>query len=164
MRLPALAALAVLTILAGRPAAAADDGLVIDIPVVLEEAKVVFNFDHHAFEGDEPTGLSFLRVMTEGFREAGTKVSLVAIFHGEAGYMALNDEAYNRVRNWQAGNPYKEQIAAMMADGIQFEECGQTMRAKHWVNADLLPGIKVNSGANYRIIQLEQQGYVQIQP
>ncbi|HMN85159.1 MAG TPA: DsrE family protein [Bauldia sp.] len=164
MRLPVLAALAVLTILAGRPAAGADDGLVIDVPVVLKEAKVVFNLDHLAFEGDEPTGLSFLRVMTAGFREAGTKVSLVAIFHGDAGYMALDDEAYDRVRKWQGGNPYKAQIAAMMAAGVQFEECGQTMRDMKWVNADLLPGVKVNSGANYRIIELVQQGYVQIQP
>ena len=83
---------------------------------------------------------------------------------GAAGYMLLDDAAYDRVRNWQGGNPYKAQIAAMIAAGVEIEECGQTMRDMNWVNADLLPGVKVNSGANIRIIQLVQQGYVQIQP
>ena len=34
----------------------------------LAEARVVFNLDHPVFEGDEPTGLEFLKVMTERFR------------------------------------------------------------------------------------------------
>ena len=40
----------------------------------------------------------------------------------------------------------------------------QTMRDKGWTNADLLPGAKVNSGANFRIVELVQEGFVQIQP
>jgi hypothetical protein len=38
------------------------------------------------------------------------------------------------------------------------------MKVQHWGNADLLPGIKVNTGAVGRLIQLVQDGYVQIQP
>lgn len=142
----------------------AQDSITIDIPVALDNAKVVFNLDHLAFEGDEPTGLSFLRVMTERFKADGTKADIVAIFHGAAGYMALNDAKYDAVRNWSGGNPYAKQIAALMEAGVHFEECGQTMHDMKWTNADLLPGIKVNSGANFRIVQLVQDGYVQIQP
>jgi len=138
--------------------------LEIQVPVELNEAKVVFNLDHAAFEGDEPTGMAFMRVMLDKFGKDGTKHDIVAIFHGSAGYMLLNDEAYNRVRNWKLGNPYKDQIAALKSRGVEIEECGQTMRDKGWVNADLLPEVKVNSGANFRIIELVQQGYVQIQP
>jgi len=145
-------------------AEAASDGIVIDIPVKLPEARVVLNLDHLAFEGDEPTGLQFLKVMTARFGEDGTNAELVAIFHGAAGYMLLDDAAYDRVRNWQGGNPYKEQILALMKAGVDFEECGETMRVKGWTNADLIPGVKVNTGANFRIIQLVQDGYVQIQP
>lgn len=36
---------------------AATGTLHIDIPVALKEARVVFNMDHLAFEGDNPTGL-----------------------------------------------------------------------------------------------------------
>ncbi len=144
--------------------AAPDDSIHIDVPVALKDAKVVFNLDHLAFAGDEPIGLDFLRVMTERFRSDGTNSRIVAVFHGPAGYMLLQDAAYNRVRNWEHGNPYKDQIAALLKAGVQFEECGETMKVNHWKNGDLLPGAKVNTGANFRIIELVQQGYVQIQP
>jgi uncharacterized protein len=144
--------------------AADNKSLSIDVPVVLKEAKIVFNLDHLAFEGDEPTGLRFLHEMTERFRADRTDSRIVAIFHGAAGYMLLNDPAYNRVRNWEHGNPYKDQIAALIQDGVEIEECGETMLDNHWYNADLLPGVKVNSGANFRIVQLVQQGFVQLQP
>lgn len=165
-RVAAAAAAALIVVAAVVPVAAAEtgDGITIDVPVVLREARLVLNLDHLAFEGDEPTGLSFLRVLTAHFRADGTKADVVAIFHGAAGYMLLGDAAYDRVRNWQGGNPYKAQIAALLEAGVAIEECGQTMRDMHWVNADLLPGVKVNTSANLRIIQLVQDGYVQIQP
>ena len=136
----------------------------IDVPVTLKQARVVFDMNHFAFEGDQPTGLEFMRTLTEYFRVQGTQWRVVAIFHGAAGYMLLNDEAYGRVRNWTKGNPYKDQIAALMAAGVEIEECAQTMRGNRWGNADLLPGAKVTTGANIRIVQLVQDGFVQIQP
>jgi len=161
----AILAFAAIFPLAFAPASRAQqDDLRIDVPVVLKDAKVVFNLDHPAFEGDEPTGLQFMRIMTERFKAEATDSHIVAIFHGAAGYMALDDDAYNRVRGWSGGNPYKAQIAALIAAGVEIEECGQTMKAQGWKNADLLPGIKVNAGANFRIIELVQDGYVQIQP
>jgi len=89
---------------------------------------------------------------------------MVAIFHGAAGYMLLNDAAYGRVRNWSPGNPYKAQIAELIKAGVEIEECAETMRLNRWGNADLLPGVKVTTGANMRIIQLVQDGFVQLQP
>lgn len=141
-----------------------DDTLHVDVPVVLKEAKVVFNLDHRAFEGDEPTGLGFLRIMTQRFHADATNARIVAIFHGDAGYMLLDDTAYNQVRNWQQGNPYKGQIEALLKDGVEIEECGETMARNHWSNGDLLAGVKVNTSANFRIVQLVQQGFVQLQP
>jgi intracellular sulfur oxidation DsrE/DsrF family protein len=78
--------------------------------------------------------------------------------------MTLNDASYDRMRNWQQGNPYKGQIAALIRDGVKIEECAQTMADNHWLNADLLPGVKVTTSANLRIIELVQQGFVQLQP
>ncbi len=154
----------------GSPAlsAAADprdgEGLHIDVPVVLKQAKVVLNLDHLAFEGDEPTGLDFLRIMVERFRADRTDSRIVAIFHGAAGYMLLDDDAYDRVRNWHSGNPYKRQITAFMREGVEIEECGETMARNKWSNAQLLKGVKVNTGANFRILELVQQGFIQLQP
>ncbi len=136
----------------------------IDVPVVLKEARIVFNLDHLVFEGDEPTGLQFLKIMVPRFKQDGTKAEIIAIFHGNAGFMLLGDATYNKVRNWQGGNPYKTQIASLIQQGVQIEECAETMRLKGWSNADLLPNVKVNAGANFRIVQLVQNGFVQIQP
>jgi hypothetical protein len=38
------------------------------------------------------------------------------------------------------------------------------MKGNHWTNANLLPGVKVNTGANFRLVDLMQQGYVMLQP
>ncbi len=148
------------------PAFAQDDPpkLNIDIDVVLKDAKVVLNLDHLAFAGKEPFGLLYARIMQERFTADKTAWQVIAIFHGPAGYLALNDNAYDRVRRTRTGNPYARQVAALQSGGIRFEICGQTARDNKWTNTDFIPGIAVNSGANFRIIQLVQQGFVQIQP
>jgi intracellular sulfur oxidation DsrE/DsrF family protein len=140
------------------------DGLKIDVPVQLKPSKVAFNMDHPAFAGDQSIGLAYMRLMIKNYRNSHTPLEVIAVFHGALGYMLLNDEVYNKVRKSDKGNPYKDAIAALQKEGVQFEECGQTARANSWVNADLLPDVKVNSGANLRLIQLEQDGYIQIHP
>ena len=136
----------------------------IDVPVVLKEAKIVLNLDHQAFEGDEPKGLRLLGDMIASFKRNQTKARIVAIFHGDSGYMLLDDAAYDRFRNWRGGNPYKQQIAALMREGVEIEECGYTMAVRGWSNAELLPDVKVNTGAAFRIVQLVQEGFVQLEP
>ena len=143
---------------------AATGTLHIDIPVALKEARVVFNMDHLAFEGDNPTGLNYMRVLNEDFVQARTQHSVVAIFHGEAGYMLLDDARYNAVRHTSRGNPYKAMIATLQDQGVRFELCAFTARGNGWTNEDVLSGVKVVTSANLRIIQLVQDGYVQIQP
>jgi intracellular sulfur oxidation DsrE/DsrF family protein len=154
-----------LVLLALSPLALAQPpALRIDVPVKLAQAKVVFNLDHLAFEGDNPTGLNFIHIMLERFAEAGTKHDIVAIFHGAAGYWALADARYNEVRKTPRGNPYRTMIAALATRGAKFELCAETAKANGWTNADLLSGVKVTTAANLRIIELVQQGYVQVQP
>ncbi len=144
--------------------AVTSDTLHIDIPVELSRANVVFNMDHVAFEGDNPTGLNYMSLMVERFAQAKTQSDLIAIFHGEIGFMLLDDARYNAVRHTNRGNPYKTMIAQLQSKGVRFEECGETAHGNGWLNADFLPGVKVNAAANLRIVQLVQQGYVQIQP
>ena len=45
-----------------------------------------------------------------------------------------------------------------MEQGVQIELCGATAAANHSGNADLLPGVKVNTNAMVRVTQLEQKG------
>ena len=164
-RMAAAVALCV-TAVGGLPAAMAQtpEPIHIDVPVMLKQAKVLFNMDHLAFGGDVPVGISHMGLMTERFKMTGTQWSMVAVFHGDAGYMLLNDDAYNRVRKTKTGNPFKSRIDDLMKAGAQIEECAVTMRGNHWTNSELLPGVKVNTGADGRIIQLVQEGYVMLQP
>ena len=68
------------------------------------------------------------------------------------------------MRRTEKGIPFKDQILALQKDGVQFEECAQTAKTSGWVNADLISGIKVDSGANLRLVELMQDGYVSLRP
>jgi uncharacterized protein len=159
-------ALLMLALAGSAPAqnAPAASELRIDVPVQLRPSRVVFNMDHLAFAGDQSIGLNYIRLMLQNYRASSTPIEIIAVFHGAAGYMLLNDEAYNRNRRTDRGNPYKEIIIGLQRDDVQFEECGQTARTNGWGNVNLLEGVKVNSGANLRLVQLQQDGWVQIQP
>jgi intracellular sulfur oxidation DsrE/DsrF family protein len=136
----------------------------IDIPVVLEKADVVFNMDHMAFAGDMSVGINYMRLLSNRFKEMNTAGHIIGVFHGDAAHLTLNDNAYNIYRKVSTGNPHKDLIAELLKLGVQIEECGVSMKNHQWGNEDLLPGVKVNSGAIGRLVQLSQQGYVQIQP
>ncbi len=162
LAVPALAAL--LAVAAPAAFAAEERPLRIDVPVKLEQAKVVFNMDHLAFQGDYPVGMKYMHLLAQRLKETGAKGHIVAVFHGAAAYMTLNDRAYDASRKVSTGNPFKKLVADLLAEGVEVEECAVSMRANGWSNDDLLPGVQVNSGAVGRIVQLVQQGYVQIQP
>lgn len=142
----------------------AENTIHIDIPVVLEKANVVFNIDHLVFDGDMPVGIKYMHLLALRFKEAGTKGKIIGIFHGEAAYMTLSDKPYNTYRKISTGNPYKSLIAELIGQEIQIEECAVSMKSQGWVNGDLLPGVKINAGAVGRLIQLVQEGYIQIEP
>jgi intracellular sulfur oxidation DsrE/DsrF family protein len=136
----------------------------IDVPVVLEKANVVFNMDHLAFAGDLPVGINYMHLLANRYKEMKTTGQIIGVFHGDAAYMTLNDEAYNAYRKVTTGNPYKGLIAELIKQGVQIEECAVSMKGHAWGNENLLAGVKVNSGAVSRLIQLIQEGYVQLQP
>ena len=141
-----------------------DHEIRVEIPVVLEKADVVFNMDHLVFSGDFPVGINYMHLLANRLKEMEIKGNIIGIFHGDAAYMTLNDNAYNVYRHVSTGNPVKVLIAELMKQGVQIEECSVSMKNHQWGNEDLLPDVKVNNGAVGRLIQLVQGGYVQIQP
>jgi intracellular sulfur oxidation DsrE/DsrF family protein len=134
----------------------------IDIPTTLERANVVIDYGHAVFNGDMPFGLADANLLATDLRDWKTQGHFVVIFHGDAAYLILNDETYNANRHVSTGNPYKNVLNSLMADGVQLELCGATAQGNHWGNANLLPGIKVNVNAMVRVTQLEEQGYSMI--
>jgi intracellular sulfur oxidation DsrE/DsrF family protein len=141
-----------------------DPEIRIDIPVSLQKANVVFDIGHVSFSKDLPFAFRFMNIMIKQFKEQGTAGQIIGSFYADAAYLLLNDQAYNRHRNISTGNPYRGFIAELQAQGIQIEECAVSMKLQKIGNADLLPDVKVNSGANPRMVQLMQQGFVRLQP
>lgn len=142
----------------------AEPAIKVDIPVTLKNAKVVFDIGRLSFAGDLPVALRFMKIMSALFKDQGTIGQIIGIFYVDAAYLVLNDGAYNARRNVTGGNPFKGLIAELQGQGVQIEICAMTMRVQKIANADLLPGVKVNSGANPRMVQLMQEGFVRLQP
>ena len=134
----------------------------IDIPVKLAEVKEVYSIGALVFEGDLPASLFHLRLIENDISDWNAKSQVIAVFHTNAGHATLHDSAYNAERNVSTGNPYKELIADLMKRSVQVELCGATAKAHKWSNADLLPGVKVNTDAMARTTQLVQEGFVKI--
>jgi uncharacterized protein len=136
----------------------------VDIPVSIKNAKVVFDIGHVTFHGDKPIALMFMNLMEKRFKEQGIDGKIIGEFYGGASYLLLNDQAYNKHRFINTGNPYKALIAELLGQGVQIEACAFAMKMQNISNADLLPGVRVNSGAYLRMVQLMQEGYVRLQP
>ena len=92
----------------------------------------------------------------------GTQDRIIGIFHGTAAYLTLNDKAYGvyylvtrailkKTSDFIDGTRRKDRAIAV------------SMKNNGWGNEDLLLGVKVNAGAVGRLIQLVQEGYIQIQ-
>lgn len=139
-----------------------DKPIHIDIPVKLSELKIAFSIAALAFEGDLPASIFHLQLITRDVADWEAKNEIIAVFHTNAGHVTLNDKAYNTERMVATGNPYKELVAGLIERGVQIELCGATATVHHWGNAELLPGIKVNTDAMARMSQLAQQGFIEI--
>jgi intracellular sulfur oxidation DsrE/DsrF family protein len=134
----------------------------IDIPVTLDDVKAVFSIAALSFEGDLPAAIFHLELITGDSTDWDARSEVVTIFHTNAGHVTLDDEAYNADRGIQTGNPYKALITSLMRRGVRVELCGATAKAHHYGNADLIPGIPINTDAMARLTQLVQQGFVKI--
>jgi len=134
----------------------------IDIPVQLAEVKVAFSIAALAFEGDLPASIFHLQLISKDATNWNANARVIAVFHTSAGHVTLNDDAYNAERMVPTGNPYKELVADLMKRGAQVELGGATATVHKWGNADLLPGVKVNTDAMARMSQLAQEGFVEI--
>ena len=142
--------------------ATSEKPLRIDIPVRLTEPRIAFSIADLAFEGDLPASIFHLQLIAKDIADWKAKAQVIAVFHTNAGHVTLHDEAYNPDRNIATGNPYKQMIIDLMKRGVEVELCGATGAAHKWGNADLIPGIKVNTDAVARMSQLAQEGFVQI--
>jgi hypothetical protein len=113
-----------------RAEAQGDKALHIDIPVKLEKANVVFDIGHLVLNGDVPFFLGDIDLLVSDLNDWNVKGAVIAVFHGDAAYLLLNDDSYNANRHVQTGhpvntgNPYGRLLAGLMEQGVQIELCG----------------------------------------
>jgi intracellular sulfur oxidation DsrE/DsrF family protein len=134
----------------------------IDIPVKLAEVKVVFSVASLSFERDLPASLFHMGLIMNDSADWKVKPQVFAIFHTNAGHVTLHDQAYNADREIATGNPYKQLVLDLMKRGVHVELCGATAKAHNYGNADLLPGIPINTDAMARTTQLVQEGFIKV--
>jgi len=134
----------------------------IDIPVTLPALRVAFSVPSLTFEGDLPASIFHMQLLNTDAEGWNANAEIIAVFHTNAGHVTLHDQAYDAERNVATGNPYRALLAELQKRGVQIELCGATARIHKWGNADLLPGIEVNTDAMARLTQLVQEGFVQI--
>lgn len=134
----------------------------IDIPVKMDDVKVVFSVASLSFEGDLPAAIFHMGLIVDDIADWKAKSQVVVVFHTNAGHPTLHDQAYNKDRSISTGNPYRKLVTDLMEKGVRVELCGATARVHGWGNADLIPGIEVNTDAMARLTQLVQDGFVKI--
>jgi len=88
-----------------RADAQGDPSLHIDIPVKLEKANVVFDIGHLVLNGDMPFFLGDMDLLVTDLKDWNVKGEIIAVFHGDAAYLVLNDTSYNANRHVQTGHP-----------------------------------------------------------
>jgi hypothetical protein len=103
-----------------RADAQSDQALRIDILVKLEKANVVFDIGHLVLNGDMPFFLGDMDLLASDLSSRNVKGEIIAVFHGDAAYLVLNDNSYNANRNIhtghlvRTGNPYGKLLAGLM--------------------------------------------------
>jgi hypothetical protein len=116
----------------GAAGAQVNQTLHIDVPVKLDKAKVVFDIGHLVLWGDAPFFIGDIHLLTSDISQWNIPGQVIAVFHGDAAYLVLNDEAYNTNRHVQTGNPYGKAIADLMKQGctnrvVRRHRCSQPL-------------------------------------
>ncbi len=83
-------------------------------------------------------------------------VELVLVVHGPG---------LKRFHDIQATDKLRKMVSGLQNVGVEFNACGNTMRAQGVQTDELIPGmIRVDQGGVVRIAELQQQGYLYIRP
>jgi len=98
-----------------------------------------------------------LTVGDEGYR-------IAVVGHFQGGQSLLTDDAYNRLHNVTTGNPNRPTVEKLLAKGIQFIMCQNTMRANNWVTSDLIPGVTEAPAGVVALTDFGMQGWVLLTP
>lgn len=107
-------------------------------------------------------GLDRVRRLVQEYQSLGIPeedIHICAVFDDEASYWMLNDDTYRRFAATNSGNPNRSVVEELVKAGVSVEITKEWMGAYGWTADDILPGVKVVTGASERIAELGVKGY-----
>lgn len=127
-----------------------------------QNVRIAFQVSTGEMKHGVNKGLHYVEHIMNHYRKNGIpaeSVKISAVLYGEASSAFLTDQALTKTRNKTSTNPNTALIKKLIARGVSMELCGESKRLRKISDSDLLPGIKVVTGAYARIVDLQQDGY-----
>jgi intracellular sulfur oxidation DsrE/DsrF family protein len=153
------------------PAAVPSGGAMQDIPEAHEKPdpaaryKIVFDVRTLADDaGDVSPALRAIAALLNTYRRHGVPADhlrLTAVFHGPTIVLLARDAVYAR-RTGAQNNPNLALLRELASAGVELAVCGQSARARHYTDADLVPFAQLNLSATVTFINLQTRGYVKV--
>lgn len=92
----------------------------------------------------------------------GEDFEIVVVGYGAGARWLLNDSAYSS--NFSSENPSDDMVTSLMAKGVKFYMCQNTMKGNGWVSNDLIPGVQMVPAGVTAVIDLQNRHYTYITP
>lgn len=138
-------------------------------PVVLTQTegpiRVVYQISRDEWRDGVGKGLLYLEKLHDQYIEEGLEASRLeihAVFHGTAAEHLLTDEAWNRYKDAEDGNPNAELLKRLAEKQIQVELCNTRRIANGWSKSEIHPSVTLVNGAFQRVIDLQLMGFAYV--
>lgn len=93
---------------------------------------------------------------------AGKDFKAAVVAYGAGARWLLNDAAY--AASYGVANPSDNMVSTLLAKGIKFYMCQNTMKGSGWVSSDLIPGVEMVPAGVTAVIDLQNRDYSYIVP
>ena len=140
-----------------------------DRPVIELQSKGPFKVVYQVTQDEWKEGVSkaflYMRQLRGYYEKHGVdanNLDVRAVVHGQASYHVLTDEAYNRFKNVDTGNPNTKLLSELKQLGVHVELCDTRRQQEGWSKSDIHPDVLLASAAYARVIDLQTQGYAYI--
>ena len=107
-------------------------------------------------------GLDRIRRLVDEYKSLGiprSEIHICAVVDGDASYWLLKDKSYGAFTSKEAQNPNRSIVEELLALGVSVEVSAESIKAHGWTKDDILPGVKIVSGADPRLADLAEKGY-----
>lgn len=135
-------------------------GLQYDGPI-----RAVYQVSRDEWKDSVSKPLLYLKKLRGFYRKQGIEsdqLDIRAVFHGGASTHLLTDEAWNRVKQTDTGNPNTQLLRELAEMGVKIELCNSRRIQEGWSKADIHPDVLLAAAAYARMIDLQHQGYAYI--